>query len=55
MLSQAVDTETLRDLATMLHTELALIDAATTTAAFADHLRWDAAYYRLGAGLPGVR
>ena len=28
---------------------------ATTTESFTDRLRWNAAYYRLGAGLPGVR
>jgi L-arabinose isomerase len=55
VLTQALDAETLRDLATMLQTELALIDAATTTTAFTDQLRWNAAYYRLGAGLPGAR
>jgi L-arabinose isomerase len=55
VLSQAVDTETLRDLATMLQTELALIDGATTVHGFTDALHWNAAYHRLGAGLPGVR
>ncbi|HET9653772.1 MAG TPA: L-arabinose isomerase [Kineosporiaceae bacterium] len=55
VLTQAIDTETLRDLAGMLSTELALIDAGTTVGDFADRLRWNAAYYRLGAGLPGVR
>jgi L-arabinose isomerase len=55
VLTQALDTETLRDLATMLHTELALVDASTTTPDFSDRLRWNAAYYRLGAGIPGVR
>jgi L-arabinose isomerase len=52
VLTQAVDTETLSDLATMLQTELALIDASTTTSAFTDRLHWNAAYYRLGGGLP---
>ena len=55
VLTQALDAETLRDLAAMLHTELALIDDATTTESFTDRLRWNAAYHRLGAGLPGVR
>jgi L-arabinose isomerase len=55
VLTQALDTETLRDLATMLTTELVVIDADTTTSSFADHLRWNQAYYRLAAGLPGGR
>jgi L-arabinose isomerase len=54
VLTQALDAETLRDLATMLRTELALIDASTTTAGFTDRLRWNAAYHRLGAGIPGA-
>jgi L-arabinose isomerase len=55
VLTQALDVETLRDLATMLQIEFAVIDAGTTPNAFADRLRWDAAYFRLGAGLPGAR
>jgi len=51
VLSQGVGAETLRDFATMLHTELALIDQDTTPASFADHLRWNQAYYRLADGL----
>jgi L-arabinose isomerase len=53
VLSQAVTAETLRDFAQMLHTELVVIDHSTTTAGFADHLRWNQAYYRLAQGLPG--
>jgi len=53
VLSQAVDAETLRDLAAMLRTELVVIDAETKTASFMDRLRWNQAYYRLAAGLPG--
>ena len=52
--SQAVDTETVEDFAAMLHTELLIIDAATTRRGFADNLRWNAAFYRLAAGLPGA-
>jgi L-arabinose isomerase len=52
VLTQALDVETLRDLATMLATELAVIDASTATSSFGDHLRWNHAYYRLAAGLP---
>jgi L-arabinose isomerase len=55
VLTQSLDAEMLRDFAAMLRTELVLIDAETTTASFADHLRWNQAYYRLAAGLPGGR
>ncbi len=51
VLTQAVPTETLVDFAHMLHTELLVIDEQTTTARFADHLRWNQAYYRLAQGL----
>jgi len=37
----------------MLHTELLVIDESTTARTFADHLRWNQAYYRLAQGLPG--
>jgi L-arabinose isomerase len=52
VLTQAVGAEALRDLADMLRTELVLIDDDTTTASFADRLRWNQAYYRLAQGLP---
>ncbi len=45
--------EVLRDFADMVRTELLLIDAESTTAGFADRIRWNQAYYRLAAGLPG--
>jgi L-arabinose isomerase len=51
--SQAVDTETVEDFAAMLRTELLIIDRATTRRGFADNVRWNAAFYRLAAGLPG--
>ena len=35
----------------MVRTELLLIDADTTPAAFADRIRWNQAYYRLAHGL----
>jgi L-arabinose isomerase len=54
VLSTAVDTETVEDLAAMLHTELLVIDGATTPRSFADNIRWNAPYYRLAGGLPGV-
>jgi L-arabinose isomerase len=55
VLTQALDTETIRDVATMLSTELVLIDAATTANDLTDRLRWNHAYYRLAHGIPGVR
>ena len=39
------------DFAEMLGTELLIIDADTTARAFANELRWNAAYHRLAAGL----
>ncbi|MBT8225941.1 MAG: L-arabinose isomerase, partial [Dactylosporangium sp.] len=53
VLTMAVGVETIRDFATMLRTELLVIDQHTTTAAFNDQLRWNQAYYRLAQGLPG--
>jgi L-arabinose isomerase len=50
VLSTALDAEHLWDLAEMTGTELALIDAATTTRRFAQELRWNQAYYRLAQG-----
>ncbi|MFN8075197.1 MAG: L-arabinose isomerase [Kineosporiaceae bacterium] len=55
VLTQAVGAQTLREFAGMVGTELALIDAGTTTSSFADALRWNAVYHRLAAGLPGGR
>ncbi|MEV4709127.1 L-arabinose isomerase [Actinoplanes sp. NPDC049316] len=46
VLTQAVGVETLRDFATMVHTELLVIDESTTTHDFADRVRWNQAYYR---------
>jgi L-arabinose isomerase len=37
----------------MLRTELLLIDSQSSPASFADRVRWNQAYYRLAAGLPG--
>jgi L-arabinose isomerase len=50
VLSSSVDTEAFHDLATMLRTELVVIDSQTTTRRFADELRWNQAYYRLAQG-----
>jgi L-arabinose isomerase len=46
VLTTAVDYQTLADLAQFAGIELLLIDEHTTPAAFADALRWNAAYYR---------
>ncbi len=51
VLTQAVGAEALRDFATMLRTELLVIDDATTTADFGDRIRWNQAYYRLAQHL----
>jgi L-arabinose isomerase len=51
VLTSAVDSATLHDFATMLQTELLLIDSATSAEAFADRIRWNAAYYRLSRSL----
>jgi L-arabinose isomerase len=51
VLSCAIDAETIRDFAHMLHTELLLIDGDTTTHGFTDRVRWNHAYYRLAQGL----
>jgi L-arabinose isomerase len=51
VLSSAVGTEELADLADMLGTELLLIDAGTTVREFTKEIRWNQAYYRLAGGL----
>jgi L-arabinose isomerase len=53
VLTGDVSVEVLRDFADMVRTELLLIDAESTTAAFTDRIRWNQAYYRLASGLPG--
>ncbi|MGC4854066.1 L-arabinose isomerase [Micromonospora sp. DT4] len=50
VLSQAVGTEELHDLAEMSRTELVVIDADTDPRRFADEIRWNQAYYRLARG-----
>ncbi|MCA2219666.1 L-arabinose isomerase [Nonomuraea aurantiaca] len=50
VLSTAVGTEELTDLADMLGVELLVIDADTTARSFAKELRWNQAYYRLAQG-----
>ncbi|MYS24177.1 L-arabinose isomerase [Streptomyces sp. DvalAA-14] len=51
VLSGAVGTEELADLADMLGTELLLIDGETTIRQFTKEIRWNQAYYRLAGGL----
>ncbi|MDH6223143.1 MULTISPECIES: L-arabinose isomerase [Streptomyces] len=51
VLSSALTSEHLDDLAEMLKVELALIDASTTTRRFRRELRWNQAYHRLALGL----
>ncbi|MEV6368519.1 L-arabinose isomerase [Micromonospora musae] len=50
VLSQAVGTEELHDLAEMTGTELLVIDAGTTPRQLAKEIRWNQAYYRLAKG-----
>jgi L-arabinose isomerase len=51
VLSSAVGSEELSDLAEMLGTELLLIDSDTTIRQFTKEIRWNQAYYRLAGGL----
>ncbi|MFR9794136.1 L-arabinose isomerase [Streptomyces sp. MB22_4] len=51
VLTSAVGTEELADLADMLRTELLLIDDGTEIRQFAKEIRWNQAYYRLAGGL----
>ncbi len=51
VLSTALTSEHLQDLAMMTGTELAHIDGSTSAAQFAKELRWNNAYHRLAAGL----
>ena len=50
VLSQAVTADVVRDFAHMLDVELLVIGRDTTTASFADRMRWNQAYYRLAQG-----
>ena len=50
VLSSAVGTEALMDLAEMVSTELVVIDGETTPRRFISELRWNQAYYRLAQG-----
>jgi len=51
VLSSAVDSEVLYDLANQLGVELVVIGADTTARGFEKELRWNAAYHRLARGL----
>jgi L-arabinose isomerase len=50
VLSTALGVEELSDFATMVGTELLVIEENTTHRAFANELRWNQAYHRLGLG-----
>ena len=50
MLSLALTSDHLWELAEMTGTELALVDAAITPRRFTQELRWDQAYHRLAQG-----
>jgi L-arabinose isomerase len=51
VLSSAVSTDELNDLATMLRTELLTIDSSTEIRQFQKEIRWNQAYHRLALGL----
>ncbi|HZG92374.1 MAG TPA: L-arabinose isomerase [Pseudonocardia sp.] len=51
VLSTALDTETVADLAELARTELLVIDEDTTSRRFGRELRWNQAYYRLAGAL----
>ncbi|MEA9986661.1 L-arabinose isomerase [Subtercola sp. RTI3] len=51
VMSTALDLETFADFADIARTELLIIDSSTTTRAFANEVRYNAAYYRLAQGL----
>jgi L-arabinose isomerase len=51
VLSSAVGTDELHDLAHMAGVELVIIDGETTSRRFADELRWSQAYHHLAQGL----
>lgn len=51
VLTTALTTDHLDDLAEMLRTELVIIDQATTARQFVRELRWNQAYHRLALGL----
>ncbi len=51
VMTNAVGIDAFRDFAEIVGTELLVIDEQTTLATFHDSVRWNAAYYRLAAGL----
>jgi L-arabinose isomerase len=51
VMTNAVGIDAFRDFAEIVDTELLVIDEQTTLATFHDSVRWNAAYYRLAAGL----
>lgn len=51
VMSTAITTETIDDLAVMTDTELLIIDAATTVRGFQHELKWNDVYHHVAAGL----
>ena len=51
VMSTAVGVEAFEDFARMARTELLVIDETTTLREFTKEVRWNAAYYRLAAGI----
>jgi L-arabinose isomerase len=51
VMSTAVGAEAFTDYARIAGVELLLIDESTTIRAFANEIRWNAAYYRLAGGI----
>jgi L-arabinose isomerase len=51
VLSSAIGSEELVDLAEMARVELAVIEHSTTRRGFANELRWNQAFHRLAQGL----
>ena len=50
-MSTALGVEAFRDFADIAHTELLVIDEATTLREFTKEVRWNQAYYRLAGGI----
>ncbi len=51
VMTTALGTETIEDLAVMTDTELLIIDSATTVRGFQHELKWNDVYHRVAAGL----
>jgi L-arabinose isomerase len=53
-MSTAVGVETFTDFARMAGVELLVIDSSTTARGFENEIHWNAAYYRLAAGISAM-